>query len=133
MEKIRPLQESDLPQIKKLMLSIPNYWHDRWDDTTLKRAFSASAGTSYVYESNHEILGCVFGYDLGFRGYISALAVHLKHQKKGIGSQLLQQAEKTLKQKGCKLVIADVLPSAKQFYEKAGWEKPFSKLMKKEL
>ncbi len=35
---IRKMRKQDLVSIKSLMQSIPNFWHEVWDDEILERA-----------------------------------------------------------------------------------------------
>jgi len=130
---IRKMRKEDLPFVKSLMQSIPLFWHEAWTDETLERAFAASEDLAFVYESNHQIVGSIFGYDLGFRAYIGGLAVSEKMRNQGIGEKLLKNVEDVLKKRGCELIIADIWKSVEPFYRKLGWEAPQAVLMRKKL
>ncbi|MCK4252365.1 GNAT family N-acetyltransferase [candidate division WOR-3 bacterium] len=130
---IRKMRIEDLPFVKSLMQSIPLFWHDVWTDKTLERAFAASEDLALVYELDHQIVGCIFGYDLGFRAYIGGLAISEEMRNRGIGKELLQYVEDVLKKRGCELIIADIWKSAEPFYRKLGWEEPQAVLLRKRL
>jgi ribosomal protein S18 acetylase RimI-like enzyme len=64
------------------------------------------------------------GYD-GHRGWIYALAVRPDLQRKGIGSQMMEQAENWLREHGCpraKLQIDEARGDVAGFYRKLGYE-----------
>jgi ribosomal protein S18 acetylase RimI-like enzyme len=127
------LRREDLPFVKSLMQSIPHFWHEVWTDETLERSFGASEDLAFVYELDHRIAGCIFGYDLGFRAYVGGLAVSEGVRSRGIGKDLLQYLENVLKERRCELIIADVWKSAEPFYRKLGWGEPRAVLLRKRL
>jgi len=64
------------------------------------------------------------GYD-GHRGWIYSLAVRPDLQRKGIGSQMMEEAENWLRQHGCpraKLQIDEARSDVAGFYKKLGYE-----------
>jgi ribosomal protein S18 acetylase RimI-like enzyme len=127
------MTKKDLPAVKLLMQSIPNFWHKAWNDATLKRALSASDKLSFVYEVNKQIVAVIFCYDVGFRAYLGEFAVSEKTQGCGIGKKLLQHVEDILKRRKCELIISDVWKSAEPFYRKLGWQAPQALLLGKKL
>ena len=130
---IRKTELKDLPLIKVLMESEEGFWHNVWTKDTLSQSFRASNGLAIVYEEESNIIGFVFGYNLGFRGYISALFVKKEHRNKGIARLLLKHIEGRLRKENCELIIADINPKAEVFYDKLGWKKPYAKLYCKRL
>ena len=130
---IRKMKKEDLPYVKSLMQSIPNFWHEIWSDETLERAFSTAKELAFVYELDRQIVACIFCYDFGFRAYLGEFAVSKKMQRRGIGKKLLQHVEHILKKRGCELMISDVWKSAEPFYRKLGWEEPQVVLLRKSL
>ena len=130
---IRKMTREDLPFVKSLMKSIPHFWHEAWTDGTLERALAASGDLAFVYELDSQIVGCIFGSDLGFRAYIAGLAVSEKMRNRGIGKTLLQYVENVLRERGCELIIADVWKSAEPFFEELGWGHPQAVLLRKKL
>lgn len=130
---ILKMRREDLIFVKSLMQSIPNFWHEVWTDETLERAFVASEDLAFVYESDRQIVGCIFGYDFSFRAYIGGLAISGGMRNRGIGKKILQNVENVLKKRGCELIIADVWKSAEPFYRKLEWEEPQAILLRKRL
>ncbi len=78
-----------------------------------------------VAEINGLIIGSVLGGFDGRRGMVYHLAVADSYRKKGIGTVLMNELEKRMKQKGCirsyLLVTRDNL-DAIRFYETKGWD-----------
>lgn len=130
---IRVMNEEDLPVVKHIIQSIPYFWHECWDDGTLNKALKSSGSLSFVYEEDGCILGCIFAYDFGFRGYIAKIAVYESARFKGIGKKLVKHVENILRSNNCELIIADALESAVPFYKKLGWEEPNAILLRKKL
>lgn len=130
---IRRMKKGDLPSVKSLMQSIPNFWHKAWDDKILERALSASGDLGLVYEVTGRVVAFAFCYDLGFRAYLGEFAVAEDTRRRGIGKELLSHAEAILKERGCELVISDVWKSAEPFYRKLGWQPPHAVLLRKRL
>jgi len=75
------------------------------------------------------VVGFASAHDVGFRAYISELAVSAYHQRQGIGAQLVLQIEAELTQRGCAVLIADVYPPAEPFYRELGWRTPEATLL----
>jgi GNAT superfamily N-acetyltransferase len=66
----------------------------------------------------------IVGYD-GHRGWIYKLAVRPDLQGKGIGTQMMEQAESWLRQQGClrvKLQIDEARGGVAGFYKNLGYE-----------
>jgi ribosomal protein S18 acetylase RimI-like enzyme len=78
-----------------------------------------------VAEADGRIIGTVMGGYDGRRGMVYHLAVDVKHRHKGVGTLLMGELERRMKQKGCirsyLLVTSDNLEAIK-FYESHGWE-----------
>jgi ribosomal protein S18 acetylase RimI-like enzyme len=81
----------------------------------------------------HEIIGFACFHDVGFRAYLSEMAIAANYQKQGIGSKLLQKGKTLLAKRGCVLVVADVYPPAEDFYRKHGWISPKSTLLARDV
>ena len=131
--KIRIMTSKDLPSIRTMMENEKFFWHKVWTNDTLRKAIEMAQDSALVYEENSNIISFVFGYNLGFRGYISALLVKNEYRKKGIGKSLLNRIENNLEKKKCELIITDILPDAELFYKKLGWKKPYAKLYCKRI
>jgi len=74
---------------------------------------------------DNEIVGTVIGGFDGRRGLVYHLAVNAGHREQGIGSLLMNEVERRLKEKGCiktYLLVTKENKSAMRFYEKRGWQ-----------
>lgn len=78
-----------------------------------------------VAEFNGLLIGSVLGGFDGRRGMVYHLAVDDSYRKKGIGTMLMNELEKRMKQKGCirsYLLVTHDNAEAIRFYETKGWE-----------
>jgi len=78
-----------------------------------------------VAEFNGLLIGSVLGGFDGRRGMVYHLAVDDSYRKKGIGTMLMNEIEKRMKQKGCirsYLLVTHDNVDAIRFYETKGWE-----------
>lgn len=78
-----------------------------------------------VAEESQEIIGTVMGAWDGRRGWINHLAVKPDHQRRGIGSALVQEVERRLVTKGARKANAQVYQwNAKsiEFFKAVGYE-----------
>jgi ribosomal protein S18 acetylase RimI-like enzyme len=121
---IRAATESDIPDTKSVMKSVPGLWHQDWRKDTLERAIRAADGLAFVWVDGGQILGFACAHDLGFRGYLSALVVAEEARGRGIGRQLVRHVERELAARGCALLISDVWKDAEGFYRALGWTSP---------
>jgi ribosomal protein S18 acetylase RimI-like enzyme len=128
---IRTANNNDIPAIKKLMKSEPGFWDDSWRDNAIDIGIESSRALSFVWVENDNILGFGSAHDIGFRAYLSELIVSSEYRKSGIGKALLQEIEKTLIQKGCKVLIADVWKDSVEFYRSLGFSEPDVKFLRK--
>ena len=130
---IRNANNSDIPAIKKLMKSEPDFWDDSWRDNAIDIGIESSRDLSFVWVENDKILGFGCAHDMGFRAYLSELIVSSEYRKSGIGKALLQEIDKALIQKGCKVLIADVWKDSVEFYRSLGFSEPDVKFLRKRL
>jgi ribosomal protein S18 acetylase RimI-like enzyme len=86
-----------------------------------------------VAEQEEKIVGFVCAYDVGFRGYLSELAVSAAVRRQGIGAELLSAVESALAKRGCTLLLSDVWRDAEGFYRHLGWSQPDVVLLRKHL
>jgi GNAT superfamily N-acetyltransferase len=131
--EIRSAEPDDETAIKQLLCALPGVWQKEWRDNAVSVALKSADEIALVAIVDNEIKGFACFHDVGFRAYLSEMAIAENYQKSGIGSLLLQSAEKILSGNGCKLVIADVYPPAEEFYKKNGWVKPNAKLLAKRI
>ena len=130
---VREAASSDIDRIRALMNSIPGFWDDTWPPDVLERALGCSDTIALVHEDRGVIDGFVSSHDVGFRAYLSELAVSPKSQRRGIGSRLLAEVESRLADRRCPLIIADVWKDAEGFYRARGWTPPPVTLLRKRL
>lgn len=131
--KIRSAEPDDAAAIKELLCSLPGVWQKEWRDGAVSIALKSAGELALVALVNKEIKGFACFHDMGFRAYLSEMAIAEEYQNSGIGSLLLNRAESILSGKGCRLVIADAHPPAEEFYKKNGWLKPNSTLLAKRI
>ena len=126
---IRRAGPDDVPAIQQLLRSLLGVWQDSWRADVIERALDSARDLVFVAEEHGRIVGFACAHDLGFRAYLSELAVCDSHQRKGIGTELVRQIEAKLAARGCALLIADVYPPAEAFYSKLGWRPPQATLL----
>jgi predicted N-acetyltransferase YhbS len=126
---IRHADPKDLPAIRELLRSLPGVWQNSWREDALERALRSAQDLAFVAVEDCRIVGFASVHDVGFRAYLSELAVSADHQRKGIGAQLVYRIEAELASRGCAVVIADVYPPAEPFYRAHGWRPPEATLL----
>lgn len=122
--EIRPYAVSDLEDVillwKKCGLVVP--WNDPKRD--IERKMAAQPDLFLVGRIDGEIVSTVMcGYE-GHRGWVNYLSVSPEHQRKGIGSTIMEAAHLKLERLGCPKVNLQVRTSnnaAIAFYEKLGY------------
>jgi N-acetylglutamate synthase len=81
-------------------------------------------GTSYIAETDGELVGAVLAGHDGRRGYMHHLAVSSDFRRQGIGKALVDHCLKGLKEYGiskCHLFLFNNNYSGKEFWNSAGW------------
>ena len=131
--EIRSAEPDDETAIKRLLCSLPGVWQKEWRDSAVSTALKSAGELALVAIVNERIMGFVCCHDVGFRAYLSEMAIAERYQKSGIGSLLLRRAENILSSRGCKLIIADAYPPAEEFYRRNGWLKPNATLLAKKI
>jgi len=130
---IREATQNDIPSIRALMKGEPGFWQENWRADILERWFEAAASLAFVYVAGEDIIGFVYGHDLGFRAYLSELVVANAHKGKGVGRHLVEHLESALAVRGCSVLIVDAWKDARGFYESLGWTPPDVILLRKNL
>ena len=77
-----------------------------------------------VAVNGDRLVGTVMGGYDGHRGWIYSLAVDSNERHRGIGTELMAEAERRLKERGCLKVNLQVMPDNKgvvQFYRELGF------------
>jgi ribosomal protein S18 acetylase RimI-like enzyme len=130
---VRKALTSDIVGIRALMQTVPGFWQQWWSDKTIATAIKSAHGLAFVWEDNSLILGFVCAHDLGFRAYLSELAVENSARQQGIATRLVRAVEEFLAGKGQQVLIADVWQEAEPFYRSLGWEPPNVVLLRQRL
>jgi len=125
--------EEDIPVIKQLMQSEPDYWNQDNRPDVLKIALGSAKDLACVWEEDGRILGFICAHDLGFRAYLSEFIVHRSARRRGIGKQLVQRVQDELVQRKCPILFSDVWRTAEMFYRSLGWSEPNVILLRKKL
>ena len=74
------------------------------------------------YSDNGDVIGGILGGTYWGWMYVDVLWVHEDHRRKGIGSNLLREAEKEALRRGCHHVHLDTMSwQAPDFYKKRGY------------
>ena len=95
----------------------------------LKRRFNETNNEFYVYEKEKKVIGYVAlkkEFPAPNSGEIICLSVSIEKQRKGIGKELMDFAEKRLEKLGFTrsfLYTGKENPKAQKFYEKLGYKK----------
>lgn len=79
-----------------------------------------------VAEAGGEIVGTVVGGFDGRRGMVYHLAVSHPFRQQGVGTALMEELERRLREKGCirsYLLVLDDNVEAMHFYEARGWDR----------
>ena len=130
---IRTASEVDIDGIRAMMKSVQGFWDEAWRTDVLERALASAESLAIVHVDANIIDGFACAHDVGFRAYLSELAVLPSAQGKGIGGELLGEIERLLKMRGCSIIIADVWHDAVGFYSSRGWTPPPVALLRKRI
>ena len=100
--EIRVFAQADIEAVVQLWndCGLTRPWNDPHKD--IARKLSVSPELFLIGTDGQGLLMAtvMVGYD-GHRGWINYLAVHPSHQRQGHASQLMQQAEQLLTERGC--------------------------------
>jgi len=124
MIEIKAYASSDYEEIKQ-NLQEGGLFEDVWDrKENLDRMTAMNAEAILVAVENGAVIGSIYIGTFGWEAFIFRLAVRKSHRNKGIGTQLLEEAEKRLRQQGTKEVAFFVDAEDKElqeFYRKRGY------------
>lgn len=99
---IRTITQEDSNEIKELFQTHVGFWHESWTDQTLLQAIKSSNDLAFAYIQDQLIVGCIFGYDLGFRGYTGGLFVREDLRRQKIAQSLLGRVQSILQERKCR-------------------------------
>lgn len=113
--KIRSYKPSDYKKVKELLILCNLF--DKSYDTPKKFAKKKPKGSIIVAVDNSKVVGFVlFTWD-GWDSSIYRLSVHPDYRKRGIGTKLLEEAEKRLKRLGADVTSLRVHVNNKEALE----------------
>jgi ribosomal-protein-alanine N-acetyltransferase len=124
MIRIRPLQERDIDFVHQATRK-EQWGHTRRD---IERCFAYEPTGCFVAENVKQKVGHIFTISYGELGWIGLLIVSPEHRGKGIGTRLMKQATKYLKEKGTKTIGLDAVAEAVPLYERFGFRKAYDSL-----
>ncbi|MEH2291021.1 GNAT family acetyltransferase [Nostoc sp.] len=122
---IRPYQESDAESVSALWDEVfPNNPSHSSPKLVINQKLAVQPELFFITEINSVIVGTIMaGYD-GHRGWLYTVVVSPQYQRQGIGSKLVQHAEKKLIAMGCLKINLEVRVSnaeVVEFYRKLGY------------
>lgn len=92
--------------------------------TDIARKVAFQPDLMLVGEKNGQIVACIMaGYD-GFRGWLNFMGVHPDYRQRGLGLQIVREAERCLQAMGCvqiNIQVREGNPAGYAFWEKAGF------------
>jgi ribosomal protein S18 acetylase RimI-like enzyme len=99
--EVRTYRDSDRPAVVALWNTVFGYEGAYNDpDVSIRRKLDAQPDLLFVADLADEVVGTIMaGYD-GHRGWIYSVAVSPNHRRRGIGSALMQRAERALTELG---------------------------------
>lgn len=123
---IRKMAMGDYEEVYELWMSCTGMGLNNVDDSKegICRFLKRNPDTCFVAEDSGEITGVILTGNDGRRGYIYHTSVSPENRSRGIGSKLVQQALKALRQEGINKVALVVFARnalGNQFWEKQGF------------
>jgi ribosomal protein S18 acetylase RimI-like enzyme len=121
---VRPFQEPDTDAVVALwqQCGLTRPWNDPYEDIALKVAFQPElflVGTV----ADRLVATVMAGYE-GHRGWINYLGVAPDCQRQGVGSRIMMEAERALRELGCvkiNLQVRETNRAVIAFYEQLGF------------
>ncbi len=121
---IRNYQDSDFENLVNL-LKVSNLYSEKVDKRAIyKRKIEYDPDSMIIFEDNGKVVGCIFIVYDPWSSYVYHLGVHPEYKNRGIGSTLLEEAERRLKSRGIEMATAFIGESndiSYQFFTKRGW------------
>ena len=116
----------DYPAVKDLWEGMEKGVHVGRSDAPeeIAKKISRDPDLFLVAEEDGRVIGSVLGGYDGRRGLLYHLAVAKDSRQHGLGSQLLDEVEARLRDKGCLkcyLMVTLDNPEVERYYEKRGW------------
>jgi ribosomal protein S18 acetylase RimI-like enzyme len=92
----------------------------------IRRKLERDADLFLVAIDGESIVGAVMGCYDGRRGWINHIAVAPNYKGQGLGTQLVQEVERRLREKGCdkvNLLIEPTNAAVQEFYQRLGYQR----------
>ena len=122
--KIRPFQMADRDVVIKLWVQCGLVVPHNDPSRDIERKMKVRPEWFLVGEMDGQVVStCMVGYE-GHRGWVNYLAVRPDLQKRGLGKQIMEEAENILKDAGCakiNLQIRSTNQRVIRFYESLGY------------
>jgi ribosomal protein S18 acetylase RimI-like enzyme len=96
------------------------------DREGIARKLERDADLFLIAENGTAIVGVVMGCYDGRRGWVNHLAVEPHYKGRGLGTQLLEEMEQRLREKGCgkvNLLIKPENAAVQAFYQRLGYQR----------
>jgi ribosomal protein S18 acetylase RimI-like enzyme len=121
---VRPFQEPDTDAVVALwqQCGLTKPWNDPYEDIALKVAFQRELFLVGIV-ADRVVATVMAGYE-GHRGWINYLGVAPDCQRQGIGSRIMMEAERALRELGCvkiNLQVRETNRAVIAFYEQLGF------------
>lgn len=129
----RPLSVHDLPVVTALYCEVFNAppWNDAWTADTassrLRDILTTPGSLGLLAWQDGQLAGCILGYyEQWFDGvhfYLKEMFVHPTFQRRGIGTRMLHELQRTLGDRGVRRIylLTDRDGAAAGFYEAQGF------------
>jgi predicted N-acetyltransferase YhbS len=119
-----PSELSEIVSLINRAFQVENFFKagDRTDAETVRQ--NMEDGTFLVLREDGEMIACVWLKITGDRAYLGTLSVDPSHQKSGLGSRMMREAETYARAKGCKMLdirIVNLRTELAPIYRKFGF------------
>ena len=126
MHSIRAMTIHDYDAVVELMNQTPGVsFRDADSRESTNRYLQRNPGFSFVYEVDHQVVGCIMSGHDGRRGYLQHLVVLPTHRRQGIANALVESCLAELEGLGILKSHIDVFKTnalASAYWESQGWK-----------
>jgi len=121
---IRDFELDDTGEVVEILKLNSQYGFPAVDGPeAMKRVKACGAAIFLVCELDGKVVGVVRGNYDGSRAIVHQLSVHPQHQRRSIGTALVQEIVKRFEEKGAATVSATVTDESLGFWQKMGFRK----------
>ena len=121
---LRNYNDKDFPNLIKLLEDSGLYYEPLDKRRILKRKIDYDSQSIIIAEEGHKVIGTVFTIYDPWNAFIYHLGVLPEHRKKGLGTILMNEAERRLKSRGINrptIFVEEKNKGVLKFYKKRGW------------